>query len=78
MTDTHLRWGSVRLSVTESLWTWGSSDRLRVRPHTSAEPMASRAGTRVSWASTTAALIRSTRYWVQSGSNPGLLDANVL
>ena len=39
-TETHLRCGSSRLSLTVAFWTCGSSERLRVRPHTSVLPIA--------------------------------------
>ncbi len=70
--------GSSRLSVTVRFRLWGSSDRLRVRPHTSVRPTPTRAGTRELTASITAPAIRSARNWVQAGSKPGRLEANRL
>ncbi|MEZ5135628.1 MAG: hypothetical protein R2699_11400 [Acidimicrobiales bacterium] len=75
---THLRWGAVRRSMISSLRTWGDSDRLRVRPHTSVLPTASRAGRRVSCASTTAPAIRSASQAANTGSKPDRLEANRL
>ena len=75
LTATHLRCGSIRLSVTVRFFTYGSWERLRVRPHTSVSPTATFAGARVSYASMTAPAIWRTRKSVNAGSKPGRFDA---
>nr|WP_254126825.1 hypothetical protein [Aquihabitans sp. G128] len=75
LTATHLRCGSRRLSVTVAFCTYGSCDRLRVRPQTSVLPTATLAGARVSWASMTAPATWSTRNDVHAGSKPARLEA---